>query len=198
MLERAAESVESAGYELGHDVSWQSMSPPVISFKKMEATGLMSGLLSPEEMIDLLERWKDRFPLISIEDGLSEDDWEHWPILRKRLGEETLTLADDLTCTNPDRIARAIQVEAANALLLKVNQIGTVTEAKSRFSTRQAGRMEGVGERAKRRNRGPLAGRPRSRLVRRLHQSRVNHAIRTTGEIQSAFDDRRRWRDSHV
>src|SRR6202035_4998087 len=106
MLERAAESVESAGYRLGHDVTL-AIDVAASHFAQEDGSyRIDERLLSPEEMIDLLERWKDRFPLISIEDGLSEDDWEHWPILRKRLGEETLTLADDLTCTNPDRIAR--------------------------------------------------------------------------------------------
>jgi enolase len=84
-------------------------------------------------MIDLLAGWSERLPLTSVEDGLGEDDWDHWPILRQRLGNDTLTLADDLTCTNPDRIWRAIRADAANALLLKVNQIGTVTEAKNAY-----------------------------------------------------------------
>jgi enolase len=140
MLERAAESIESAGYELGRDVSL-AIDVAASHFAQEDGNYRIDGqLLGPEEMIDLLERWKERFPLVSIEDGLGEEDWDHWPILRKLLGEGTLTLADDLTCTNPERIGQAIQVEAANALLLKVNQIGTVTEAKNAFRlARQAG-----------------------------------------------------------
>jgi enolase 1/2/3 len=140
MLERAAESIESAGYKLGHDVSL-AIDVAASHFVQNDGSYRMDErTLSPEEMIDLLGGWKDRFPLVSIEDGLSEDDWDHWPILRKRLGDGTLTLADDLTCTNPDRIGRAIRVEAANALLLKVNQIGTLTEAKNAYLlARQAG-----------------------------------------------------------
>jgi enolase len=140
MLERAAESIESAGYELGRDVS---LAIDVAASHFVQEDGryrIDERILVPEELIDLLGHWKERFPLISIEDGLSEDDWDHWPALRERLGEETLTLADDLTCTNPDRIARAIRVGAANALLLKMNQIGTVTEAKQAcLLARQAG-----------------------------------------------------------
>src|ERR1700722_10666278 len=140
MLERAAESIESAGYKLGHDVS---LAIDVAASHFVQEDGryrIDEQKLSPEEMIDLLGRWNDRFGLISIEDGLSEEDWDHWQILRERLGDETLTLADDLTCTNPERIARAIQLGAANALLLKVNQIGTVTEAKNAcLLARQAG-----------------------------------------------------------
>ena len=140
MLERAAESIDSAGYKLGHDVSL-AIDVAASHFVQQDGSYRIDDRkLSPEEMIDLLERWKDQFPLVSIEDGLSEDDWDHWPILCERLGDGTLTLADDLTCTNPDRIARAVRVSAANALLLKVNQIGTVTEAKNAYLlARQAG-----------------------------------------------------------
>jgi enolase len=140
MLERAAESIESAGYKLGQDVSL-AIDVAASHFVQQDGSYQIDDRkLSPEEMIDLMERWKDQFPLVSVEDGLSEDDWDHWPILRERLGGGTLTLADDLTCTNPDRIARAIRVRAADALLLKVNQIGTVTEAKNAYLlARQAG-----------------------------------------------------------
>jgi enolase 1/2/3 len=131
MLERAAEAIASAGYTIGHDVSL-AVDVAASHFVQKDGNYWIDGQrLGPEEMIDLLGDWKDRYPLVSIEDGLGEDDWEHWPGLCKRLGDQTLTLADDLTCTNPDRIERAIQFGAANALLLKVNQIGTVTEAKN-------------------------------------------------------------------
>jgi len=140
MLETAAESVESAGYQLGRDVT---LAVDVAASHFVQQDGsyrLDNRTLRPEEMIDLLARWRERFPLTSVEDGLGEDDWDHWPILRQRLGDKTLTLADDLTCTNPDRIRRAVQLGAANALLLKINQIGTVTEAKNAYLlARQAG-----------------------------------------------------------
>jgi enolase len=140
MLERAAESIESAGYQLGSEVSL-AIDVAASHFAQQDGSYFIDGRkLSAEEMVDLLGRWKDRFPLTSVEDGLSEDDWDHWPILRKRLGNATLTLADDLTCTNVDRIGRAIKSGAANALLLKVNQIGTLTEAKNAYLlARQAG-----------------------------------------------------------
>jgi enolase len=140
MLELAAEAVTEAGYGLGREISL-AIDVAASHFVEEDGSYRIDGLrLTPEEMIDLLGGWKDRFPLVSIEDGLSEDDWDHWPTLRQRLGNGTLTLADDLTCTNPDRIERAIAVGAANALLLKVNQIGTVTEAKKAYTiARQAG-----------------------------------------------------------
>jgi enolase len=140
MLETAAESIESAGYKLGSELCLAVDVAASHFVQKDGSYRLDDRNFSAEELIDLLVLWRERLPLVSIEDGLSEDDWDHWPVLRKRLGEKTLTLADDLTCTNPDRIRRAIQLGAANALLLKVNQIGTITEAKNAYLlARQAG-----------------------------------------------------------
>jgi len=140
MLETAAESIQSAGYKLGSNACLAIDVAASHFVQKDGSYRLDDRNLGPEELIDLLVSWKEQLPLVSIEDGLSEDDWDHWPLLRKRLGDETLTLADDLTCTNPDRIRRAIQLSAANALLLKVNQIGTVTEAKNAYLlAREAG-----------------------------------------------------------
>jgi enolase len=81
-------------------------------------------------LVDTISLWTERYPIISVEDGLGEEDWDHWPVLRQRIGNRSLTLADDLTCTNPARIRRAIETRAADALLLKVNQVGTLTEAR--------------------------------------------------------------------
>jgi enolase len=131
MLEIATESIESAGYEPGRDVGLAIDAAASHFILETGEYRIDDQTFQPGEMIDLLDAWSDRFQLISIEDGLGEDDWGQWPLLRRRLGNKTLTLADDLTCTNPTRIERAIQTEAANALLLKVNQIGTVTEART-------------------------------------------------------------------
>jgi enolase len=76
-----------------------------------------------------IAEWVARYPIVSIEDGLSEDDWAHWPALRRALAGRAITLGDDFLCTNPQRIQRAIDAQAADALLLKVNQIGTLSEA---------------------------------------------------------------------
>ena len=87
---------------------------------------------SAAEMIDQLESWVNQFGVVSVEDGLAENDWENWPQLRTRLestSPEVLVLGDDLLCTNPAHIQRAIDTKSANALLLKVNQIGTLSEA---------------------------------------------------------------------
>lgn len=84
--------------------------------------------LSSEAMIDLLARWADRYPVVSIEDGLAEDDWEGWRSLTEKLGARLQLIGDDLFCTNPDRLKRGIESGAANAVLVKMNQIGTLTE----------------------------------------------------------------------
>ncbi|MCO6456463.1 MAG: phosphopyruvate hydratase [Pirellulaceae bacterium] len=84
--------------------------------------------LSSDQMIDRLEAWVDAFPIASIEDGLAEDDWTGWRHLRARLGDRVLLVGDDLLATNPRRLQRAIAERAANSALIKVNQIGTLSE----------------------------------------------------------------------
>jgi enolase len=80
-------------------------------------------------MIDRLVSWQQQYAIVSVEDGLAEEDWESWPELAERLKGSALVVGDDLLCTNPDRIRKAIASGAADALLLKVNQIGTLSEA---------------------------------------------------------------------
>jgi enolase len=133
MLDTAAEAVNAAGYELGSEAA---LAVDAAASHFVTADGkyrLDDQILSPSEIIDTVYSWADRYPLVSVEDGLAEEDWSHWPALRQKLGDRCLTLADDLTCTNPARIQRAIDTAAANALLLKVNQIGTLTEAKEAY-----------------------------------------------------------------
>ena len=100
--------------------------------------------LTSTQMIELVAGWVRDFPIVSVEDALAEDDWDHWPQLRNAIREASgggaITLGDDLLCTNPQRIRRAIGTNAADALLLKVNQIGTLTEAaEARRLAREAG-----------------------------------------------------------
>jgi len=84
--------------------------------------------LSGAELIDLWADWADRFPIVSLEDGLAEDDWFGWKELTERLGARIQLVGDDLLVTNTDRLARAIREHAANSILVKLNQIGTLTE----------------------------------------------------------------------
>jgi len=83
---------------------------------------------SAADLVELYRRWAEQYPLVSIEDGLAEDDWEGWMLLTKELGKKLQLVGDDLFVTNPTRLARGIEEHAANAILVKVNQIGTLTE----------------------------------------------------------------------
>jgi enolase len=127
MLDDAVEAIRAAGYEPRRDVA---LAVDVASSHFFDgAYRLDQRTLDAEGMIGVINAWTRGWPIVSIEDGLAEDDWEHWPALRKAIGERCLVLGDDFLCTNPARIRRAIESNAANALLLKVNQIGTLTEA---------------------------------------------------------------------
>ncbi len=129
MLSDAIDAIQRAGYEPGHEVAL-AVDIAASHFYDEDHYELSAGQsLDATGMIEQLVRWQQQYPIISIEDGLAEDDWTHWPQLCERLTEKTLILGDDFLCTNPNRIQRAIDSSAANALLLKVNQIGTITEA---------------------------------------------------------------------
>jgi enolase len=128
MLSDAVEAIELAGLRPGQDVA---IAADVASthFFRHGRYHLGGDPLTSVQMIEQLAAWVRTYPIVSLEDGLAEDDWQHWPELRRRLGDDVLVLGDDFLCTNPERIARAVSSQAANALLLKVNQIGTLTEA---------------------------------------------------------------------
>lgn len=128
MLTLATECIHIAGYRPGVDVAL-AIDVASSHFYTNGLYDLGSEQLTSPEMIDRLELWIDTYPINSLEDGLAEDDWQHWPHLNDRLGSRCLILGDDLLCTNPARIQRAGKTRSANALLLKVNQIGTLTEA---------------------------------------------------------------------
>jgi enolase len=127
-FEDAVEAIRIAGFAPGKDVAL-AVDVASTHFYRDGHYHLEGQSLSSQQMIETLVGWADRFPIISIEDGLSEDDWAEWPRLRERLHGRALTLGDDFLCTNPERIQKAIETKSADALLLKVNQIGTLTEA---------------------------------------------------------------------
>ena len=133
MLGDTVEAVELAGYEPGRDVTL-ALDVASSHFYEEGRYHLGDEPLDGGGMIEYLSAWLDRYPIISLEDGLSESDWENWPRLRERVSGRALTLGDDLLCTNPGRIRRAVSTGAADALLLKVNQVGTLTEAAEALS----------------------------------------------------------------
>jgi enolase len=130
-------AIEKAGYKPGDEVAIAL--DPATSSVLVEGTGVgnVTGkyLLEREgrtldsgEMIDLWEKWINKYPIISLEDGLAEEDWAGWAELTKRLGSKVQLVGDDLFVTNPDFIARGINESSANSVLIKLNQIGTLTE----------------------------------------------------------------------
>ena len=128
-LELLTEAIEHAGYRPGADVSIAIDVASSHFYReghydlKSEGRGL-----SADEMIELLANWCARFPLFSIEDGLAENDWAGWQALTARLGTRAQIIGDDFFTTNPERVRRGIAAHSANAVLVKMNQIGTLTE----------------------------------------------------------------------
>jgi enolase len=187
MLADAVAAIRAAGLEPGREVAL-ALDVASSQFYRAGLYELGGQPLASAAMIARLGEWVERYPIVSVEDGLAEDDWAHWPALREHLAGRALTLGDDLLCTNPTRIRRAIESKAADALLLKVNQIGTLSEAA------QACRLARDDQRAQRRDRRYLAGRPGGGLGRRPDQSRLDHPIRTARQIQPSAGDRDRDR----
>jgi enolase len=128
MIQTAVEAIESAGYRPGAEVAL-AIDVAASHFYSGGRYDLDGQALSSEEMIVRVHDWVGRFPLVSVEDALAEDDWEHWPKLRGAIERKVRVVGDDLLCTNPARIRRAIDTKSCNTLLLKVNQIGTLSEA---------------------------------------------------------------------
>jgi enolase len=139
MLELAVQAIDQAGYVPGKDVSL-GIDVASTHFYRNRLYEIDSQALDSQGMIATISTWLQRFPIISVEDGLAEGDWEYWPKLRETIAGRALTLGDDLLCTNPQLIQRAIETKACDALLLKVNQIGTLTEALAAYKlARSAG-----------------------------------------------------------
>ena len=141
MLEAAVTAIGDAGYQPGKDAHL-ALDVASSHFYRDGSYYLDETPISSSMMIERLEDWCNSYPIVSIEDGLYEDDWNYWPQLQESLGSRILILGDDLLCTNPERIKKAIAARACNALLLKVNQIGTLTEAARAYRmARDAGWM---------------------------------------------------------
>ncbi|QHI95461.1 phosphopyruvate hydratase [Aristophania vespae] len=128
-LSYISKAVEDAGYKLGEDIVFALDCASTEFYKNGQYVLKGEGLtFDSSGMISYLEDLTNRFPIVSIEDGLAEDDWEGWAELTKRLGHRVQLVGDDLFVTNPVRLADGIKKHVANALLVKVNQIGTLTE----------------------------------------------------------------------
>jgi enolase len=128
LFELAVDAIVAGGYQPGADLSL-CLDVAASHFVEDGNYRIAGALLSPQAMIERVGGWVERYPIVSVEDGLVEDDWANWPRLFGHISERAIVLGDDLLTTNPARIARAIETGSANALLLKVNQIGTLSEA---------------------------------------------------------------------
>ncbi|HEU5087517.1 MAG TPA: phosphopyruvate hydratase [Roseiflexaceae bacterium] len=137
-LQIIAEAVEKAGYKLGDDVMF-AMDPATTELFKDGKYYLEreNRSLTSAEMVDYWEEISKRYPLISLEDGMSEDDWDGWSMLRERIGDRVQLVGDDLLVTNVARLERAIEARAANSILIKLNQIGSLTETLSAIQMAQ-------------------------------------------------------------
>jgi len=122
-------AIEQAGYRPGQDC-FIALDPASSEFYQNEHYILTreGATLTSAQMVDYYVRWANDYPIISIEDGMAEDDWDGWRLLNGKLGATTLLVGDDLYVTNVERLRRGIQLGASNAILIKLNQIGTLTE----------------------------------------------------------------------
>jgi len=129
-LDAVMQAIEAAGYQPGRDLAI-ALDPAASEFHQDGEYVFKKGdgsRRSAAEMVELYAQWVDRYPIVSIEDGLAEDDWEGWTQLTERLHDRVQLVGDDLFVTNVDRLGRGIEEGVANAILIKVNQIGTLTE----------------------------------------------------------------------
>ncbi|HOO14574.1 MAG TPA: phosphopyruvate hydratase [Candidatus Marinimicrobia bacterium] len=130
-IEVILEAAAKTGYKIGTEL-FIALDPASSSFyntetKKYELKS-ENRSLSSEEMVDYYKNLVDKYPIISIEDGMAEDDWDGWKLMVKKLGNRIQIVGDDLTVTNVERLSRAIKEKAINSILIKLNQIGTLTE----------------------------------------------------------------------
>ncbi|MCB0394816.1 MAG: phosphopyruvate hydratase [Bdellovibrionales bacterium] len=142
-LELICTAIEKAGYKVGEDISLGLDVASTELFKNGNYVWEEKEI-SADELISIYSEWTQKYPLITIEDGLAEDDWSNWVKLTKAMGNRVQLVGDDLFVTNPKRIQRGIKEGAANSLLVKVNQIGSLTETAEAVRTAQSNRYTTV------------------------------------------------------
>ncbi|MCZ6546115.1 MAG: phosphopyruvate hydratase [Chloroflexi bacterium] len=129
-IEVILEAIEGAGYRPGPDIAL-ALDPAMTELYEDGRYTLQSEnrSLDASELVELWQGWVERYPIVSLEDGMAEDDWDGWAELTAAVGDRAQIVGDDLLVTNPERLARGIAQHSANSILIKVNQIGTLTEA---------------------------------------------------------------------
>ncbi len=130
-VELILEAIEKAGYKAGKDVAI-ALDPAASELydeeKKVYNMRKEGKQLDSAQMVAFWKSWVDQFPIVSIEDGLAQDDWDGWKMMTKEVGDRIQIVGDDLLVTNPERIAKAIEQKSCNSVLIKLNQIGSLTE----------------------------------------------------------------------
>lgn len=128
-LDLIVEAIEKAGYRPYEDIAI-ALDPAASGFYEDGVYNLRTEgrKVKAEEMVNMYAEWIERYPIISIEDGLAEDDWEGWKVLAQKLGQKIQLVGDDIFVTNVSRIKKGLEEKVANAVLIKLNQIGTLTE----------------------------------------------------------------------
>ena len=128
-LEVIIEAIEKAGYKAGEDMFIAIDAASSEYYKDGKYVLEHEGkVLDAEQMVNFFEEWVNKYPIISIEDGMAEEDWEGWKLLTERLGNKIQLVGDDLFVTNTERLSTGIEKGVANSILIKLNQIGTLTE----------------------------------------------------------------------
>ncbi|NOR90227.1 MAG: phosphopyruvate hydratase [Anaerolineales bacterium] len=124
-------AIEKAGFKTGEQVSI-ALDPAASEFYDVERGVYQlrseGKELSGEELVEFWESWVNQYPIVSIEDGLAQDDWDSWQLMTAKMGDKIQIVGDDLLVTNPERVRKGVELKACNSLLVKVNQIGTLTE----------------------------------------------------------------------
>lgn len=137
-VEVILEAIEKAGYKAGEQIAI-ALDPAASEFYESETKTYNlrkeGKKLTSEQMVAFWKNWVDQYPIVSIEDGLAEDDWDGWKMFVDQVGNKIQIVGDDLLVTNPERIRRAIKEKAANSVLIKLNQIGSLTETLEAIET---------------------------------------------------------------
>ena len=190
-LRALLDGIEAAGYKPGDDVAI-ALDPATSEIYDDGAYDLASEgrKLSPEEMAAYWADVAGRYPILSIEDGMDEEDWDGWRALTEQLGDRVQLVGDDLFVTNTERLKRGIDTGVANSILIKVNQIGTLSETLAAIDMARERRLHGGHVAPLGRDRGHDDRRPRGRDRLRADQDRRAVALRSGGEVQPAAADR--------
>ena len=123
-----SEATKKAGYKFGTDIK-VALDVAASEFFTTETRYKFDNkLILPYDLIEIYKKWVQKYPIVSIEDGLHEDDWDNWEILTDQLGKKCLLVGDDLFVTNPGRLKIGLERNVGNAILIKLNQIGSLTE----------------------------------------------------------------------